>query len=291
MTTKFGPSGISDSFYEDGYKSSIDYPMWLNKMGLELYEYSFGRGINLKEETAIKIGENSKKYGIQLSIHAPYYINFASEDEDIVQKSIGYLKKSSYFAKIMGADRVVFHPGSSAKTDRKRAFDNCKRGIYEAIDELVKEGLYPDIMICPETMGKQNQIGTLDEILEICEFDEKIVPTIDFGHIHALGRGALNSVDDFEYIINKVEEKLGKDRVKDIHCHFSRIEWTNAGEKKHWTIDDIDFGPEFKDLAIVLVKKDLSLRIICESRKNMAEDALKLKRIYLDTLSRLKDKY
>ncbi|WDU84287.1 hypothetical protein [Caloramator sp. Dgby_cultured_2] len=60
MTTKFGPSGISDSFYEDGYKSSIDYPMWLNKMGLELYEYSFGRGINLKEETAIKIGENSK---------------------------------------------------------------------------------------------------------------------------------------------------------------------------------------------------------------------------------------
>ncbi|SEF81775.1 deoxyribonuclease-4 [Caloramator fervidus] len=286
MTVKFGPSGISKAFYEEGYKSSVDYPMWLNRMGLELYEYSFGRGITLSEKTAEKIGDNAKKYQVQMSVHAPYFINFASDEDEKIKKSIEYLRKSSYFANIMGADRVVFHPGSCAKMDRKKAFENCKKGISRAIDELIKDGLYPKIKICPETMGKQNQLGTLDEIIEICGIDENLIPTIDFGHIHALGRGALNSIEDFKVIIDKLEDSLGKEKIKDLHCHFSRIEYTSAGEKKHWTIDDLDYGPEFSDLAKVLVEKNLSFRIICESREHMAEDALKLKNIYIEMLKK-----
>ncbi|KRQ86848.1 putative endonuclease 4 [Caloramator mitchellensis] len=288
MTVEFGPSGNSQSFYDEGYKSSIDYPMWLKRVGLDAYEYSFGRGINLKEETAFKIGENAKRFNIKLSIHAPYYINFGSLDDDTINKSIDYLRKSSKLAKIMGADRVVFHPGSCAKIDRKTAFERCKYGVSKAIETLYKEDLFPYVIICPETMGKQNQLGTLDEIIELCNIDYNLIPTIDFGHIHALGRGALNSISDFEYIFDKLFSGLGEKCLKKLHCHFSRIEYTDAGEKKHWSLSDTDYGPEFSLLAKVLIKKDVYARIICESRENMAEDALELKRIFQMELNSLK---
>ena len=151
--------------------------------------------------------------------------------------------------------------------------------LKEAL-ELSDMAGYGDISICPEVLGKHNQLGTLEEIMEMCKIDERIIPTIDFGHIHARGLGSINSEEDFANIIDIIENSIGKDRTKQIHCHFSKIEYTKGGEKKHWNFVDKQYGPEFEYLAPVLVKRGMEPVIICESRGMMAEDALQMKEIY-----------
>ncbi|AUS96153.1 endonuclease IV [Clostridium thermosuccinogenes] len=284
---RFGPSGNSDSFYEQGYKSSVDMPEWLANMGLSAYEYQCSRGVNISESTARKLGENAWAKDIFLSVHAPYYINMASEEKEKREKSIGYVLDTLMAAKWMGAKRVVIHTGSVGKGNRDRAFKTAVSTLLETIRQADAMG-YGDITLCPEVLGKMNQLGSLEEILEMCKLDERLIPTIDFGHLHARGLGALNSIDDFEKVIITIENAIGYDRLKNLHCHFSRVEFTAGGEKKHWRIFDDQYGPEFEYLAEVLIKKAMEPVIICESRNYMAEDALELKNIYENALTGVK---
>lgn len=276
---RFGPSGNSESFYEQGYKSSVQMPEWLRRIGLNAYEYQCNRGVNISECTARQLGEKAAENNIFLSIHSQYYINMASPDADKRENSKRYVIESLQAAKWMGAKRVVVHTGSCSKIDRKWALETAIGVLRDTISEADNLGL-EDITICPEVLGKINQLGSLDEILEMCKIDERLIPTIDFGHIHARCMGCFNSPEDFEKVLNDIENTIGSYRLKHLHCHFSRVEFTAGGEKRHWTIEDRQFGPEFEHLAQILVKKDLEPVIICESRDHMAEDALKLKMIY-----------
>lgn len=276
---RFGPSGNSDSFYEQGFKNSLQMPGWLAAMGLNAYEYSCTKGVNISEKTAVEIGTEAKKNKIFLSIHAPYYISMASEEVDKREKSKKYILDTLKVAKWMDAKRIVVHCGSYSKVDKRWALEMAKQILKETI-AMADEAGFGDITICPEVLGKQNQLGTLEEILEMCQIDERIIPTIDFGHIHARGLGILNSEKDFENIICTIENFIGIDRTKQLHCHFSRIEYTKGGEKRHWNFEDRQFGPDFAHLAPVLVKKSMEPVIICESRGMMAEDALEMKEIY-----------
>ena len=276
---RFGPSGDSESFYEQGYKSSAQMPAWLSAMGLEAYEYQCNRGVNISEKTAREIGEEAVKNDIFLSIHAPYYINLASPEEEKRKNSKRYIIETLTAAKWMGAKRIVVHTGSYSKVDKRWALKTAIDLIGEVLDEARNSGL-EDVLICPEVLGKNNQMGSLDEIIEMCRIHELLMPTVDFGHIHARYQGGLNCPEDFERVINQLENALGFERIKNHHCHLSRVEFKKGGEKKHWNIDDVEFGPEFAHLAEIIVKKGMEPVIICESRSNMAEDALKLKKIY-----------
>jgi len=276
---RFGPSGNSESFYKEGHKSSVEMPAWLCEKGLDAYEYQCNRGVNISKDMAQKIGEEAQKSNIFLSIHAPYYINMASPEEEKRINSKRYIIECMTVAKWMGARRIVVHTGSYSKVDKKWALETSARLFDEVLREADNLGL-GSIMICPEVLGKNNQIGSLEEIIGICKANERLSPTIDFAHIHARGQGSLNSAEDFERVINTLENSLGVERVRELHCHFSRVEFTKGGEKKHWNIDDTQFGPEFEYLAEVILKKGMKPVIICESRANMAEDALKLKKIY-----------
>ena len=276
---RFGPSGNSDSFYEQGFKTSTQMPEWLASMGLNAYEYSCTKGVNIGEKTAIEIGKEAEKYNIFLSIHAPYYINMSSAELEKRENSKRYILETLKVAKWMGAKRIVVHSGSCSNVERKWALETAKQVLKETV-ELSDIAGYGDISICPEVLGKHNQLGTLEEIMEMCKIDERVVPTIDFGHIHARGLGRLNSEEDFISIIDIIENSIGKARTKQIHCHFSRIEFSKGGEKKHWNFADKQYGPEFEHLAPVLVKRKMEPVIICESRGMMAEDALEMKRIF-----------
>ncbi|MCR4434251.1 MAG: TIM barrel protein [Clostridiales bacterium] len=276
---RFGPAGNSDSFYEQGYNSSVQMPGWLKSMGLSAYEYQCGKGVKIKEPTARQMGEQAAVHDIFLSIHAPYYINLASEEREKREKSKGYIIQTLAAAAWMGAKRITVHPGSYGKVDKRWALDTAVQVLGEVLAEADAAG-YSDIAICPETLGKINQLGSLEEVLELCKIDERLIPTIDFGHLHVRGLGCLNSAADFEAVFDKIEKVLGSYRLKHLHCHFSRIEFTSAGEKKHWTLDDVQFGPNFEPLAEVLYKRAMEPVIICESRDCMAEDALELKHIY-----------
>ena len=278
----FGPSGNEDAFYQAGYKSSTQMPEYASKLGLDAYEYQCSRDVKITEKTANLLGDEAKKYNIKLSIHAPYYINLATDDEEKRLNSIKYITDSMVAAKYMGADRVVVHSGACAKMPRETAMEYAFKTLTMAYDEAKNLGV-ESVHICPETMGKINQLGDLEEVLRLCSINDSFLPTIDFGHLNARTFGGLKTKQDFEHIFNRIEDVLGFDRLNSFHAHFSRIEFTEkGGEKKHHTLSDTQFGPDFDFIAEILAKRDLHPTIICESDGNMAGDALKLKKMYLE---------
>lgn len=270
---RFGPAGNSDSFAEQGYKSSLQVPDYLEKMGLTAFEYQCGRGVRVTTAMAVNLGKRAKECGVQLSIHAPYYISLSSTDEEKRLNSIGYILQSTRAASDMGADRIVVHSGSCGGMSREKALALAMDTMKMAI-KAVDEAGHGHIHICPEVMGKIGQLGTLDEVLELCTLDERLIPCIDFGHLNARTFGSLKTEEDFAAVLDAIRDRLGEERYRGFHVHFSRIEFTEkGGEKRHWTFADKQFGPDFAPLAKLLAERNLAPRIICESAGTQAEDA------------------
>ena len=287
MNPKFGTAGNSDSFYSSGLGSTIQAPEYLFKMGLTAYEYQGGRGIQIGEEKSKVLGKKAREFAIALSVHAPYYISLSGIEEEKRLGSIKYILQSARAARWMGATRVVIHAGSASKISRTEALDLAKQTLRLALNELDSEGL-SDIHICPETMGKTNQLGSMEEVVEMCKLDERLIPCIDFGHLNARSFGGLNSQQAFEQIFDIIENNLGIERLRNFHSHFSKIEYTQkGGEKRHLTFEDEIYGPNFEPVANLIVKKDCSPVFICESSGTQAEDAVTMKNIYLAELQRV----
>ena len=276
---KFGPSGNSDEFYEQGFSKTLQAPKWLSEKGLNAYEYSFGRGVLLNENTAKLIGEECKKYNIEISVHAPYYINLANPSEEMIEKSFNYVLSSLKALRFLGGKRCVVHPGTVGKMERTQAVNLIKNNLIK-LAKFLRENGFGDMKICLETMGKNNQIGTYKEIIDFCKTDYIYLPTFDFGHINALTQGSLKTEDDYEEIIKYLFNNLDEERAKNIHIHFSKIEYSKGGEVKHLTFEDNAYGPEFMPLAKVLKKYKMAPVVICESKGTMAKDALTMKKIY-----------
>ncbi len=278
MKALFGPAGNGDVFYKNGHKSSEEMPEFLKNYGLDAYEYQCGNGVRIGEEAAKRIGEAAMKNNIVMSIHSPYYINLANPDEEKRKNSINYIIQSMNAVKAMGGKRVVVHSGALQKMTREEALAHAKETVRQAIVEADSLG-FSDIHMCIETMGKINQLGNLDEVLELCSLDERLLPTIDFGHLNARTLGGLSSYESFYEIFEKIENKLGNDRLKIFHSHFSKIEYTKGGEKKHLTFEDTEYGPTFDYVAEIVYKKNLSPTFICESAGTQIEDSLTMKKM------------
>lgn len=286
LKPKFGPAGNSDSFYREGFSASVDMPKWLAARELDAFEYSFGRGIRLGMEGAKAIRGEAEKYGIQLSVHMPYFINLATEEEEKKVKNIGYFVDSLKVAEALGAKRAVFHPGSASGGDRGAILQRAKVFFKEIIATLDDMNLM-NVTLCAETMGKINQLGSLDEVIELCNVDERIWPTIDFGHLHCRGLGAINTKQDYADILDRLENGIGVERTRTMHVHFSRIEYTKGGEKMHHTFADVQYGPEFMPLAELIAERGYEPVFICESKGTMAEDAKSMKDMYFSAINSL----
>lgn len=280
MGVKFGSAGNPDRFYNEGHKASVEMPAWLKANGLTAYEYQCGNGVRITDSTAQALGKAAKEAGIALSLHSPYYISLSSVEPEKRQKSVDYIMVSLKAADAMGATRVVVHSGSCAKIDRATALAYAKETLRAALTAAEEAGL-AHIALCPETMGKLNQLGTLEEVLELCRLDERMLPTIDFGHIYARTLGGLTTKAQFAAMLDAVENALGHERARQFHCHFSPIEFTSSGEKKHLTFAQKEFGPDFAPLAELLAERDWSPTIISESAGTQADDAMLMRDLYL----------
>ncbi len=279
MIARFGPAGNSVSFAQMGYKHSLQVPEYLVKMELNAFEYQCGRGVNIGLDKAAALGKLAKEKDIALSLHAPYYISMSSVEEEKRLNSIKYILDSAAAVNAMGGNRIVVHTGSCGKISREQALDLACDTMKKAISALDENGL-GNIHICPETMGKINQLGDLNEVLTLCRLDERLIPCIDFGHLNARTGGALKEPSDFEAIFSEIENRLGYERLKTFHSHFSKIEYTVGGEKKHLTFEDTVFGPNFEPVIELILKKNCSPTIICESDGTQAEDARQMKKYY-----------
>ena len=276
---KFGPSGNDEKFYSDGFSKTTDAFSWVKNLGLELFEYSLGNGIRLKLETAKALGIEAEKQGIEVSVHAPYFINFANPSVEARQKSIEYVISSLNLLKALGGRKLVVHSGTTLGKPRNEALKILYEGYDALLNEVYKQNL-GDFIICPETMGKYSQIGSYSEIIDLCKIDKCLIPTLDFGHINCVMQGGLKTEDDFKKIIDYSFDNLGEYKTDNLHIHFSKIAFTDKGETKHLDLSDTEFGPDFENLAKVLKEYKLNPTVICESKGKMATDALKLKNIY-----------
>lgn len=281
MLAKFGPGGNCERFYEEGYRSTLSSPKWIKAKGLSAYEYECGKGIKISEDSARKIGEEAEKEGISLSVHAPYFISLSSTEEEKREKSIKYILDTLAVADVMKAKRIVVHSGSCGKITRKEALALAEDTLIKAVKAADENGL-GHINICPETMGKVKQLGTIEEVCTLCRVDERFIPAVDFGHINAMTLGGLKEMADFERIFDVIKNNLGAEVEKNFHIHYSRIEFTNAGEKKHRRFCETEYGPEFEPIAEIIAKRNLSPTVICESRGSQTEDAVSLMNIYLE---------
>ena len=279
MSAFFGPGGNSDAFKLAGYKSTLDAPSWVKSIGLDAYEYEAGNGLSASATMLSEIGKEAKENNIKMSYHTPYFISLSGVVEEKRLNSINYIRQSLDAAKLLRAGTIVVHTGSAAKITRDEAMRLAGDTLVKTLASVDTYG----IKIGLETMGKVNQLGTLDEVLELCRIDSAFVPVVDFGHLNArdLG-GVFVTADDYLRVFDKIDRALGADVACNLHCHFSKIEWTGSGEKKHLTFEDNLYGPDFEPLIDVIIKEKLSPTIICESAGTQSDDALSMKKYYME---------
>ncbi len=279
---RIGPSGNSAAFYASGHKHTYEEGAWLHGMGLNAFEYSFGRGVSIGDASAAKIREEFDRYGIEISAHAPYYTNFANESDEMIEKSIGYILSSVAAVHKMGGKRVVFHPASCGKQERGAAVARAEKNIALLMEKAhtMFDILGVSYMICPETMGKMQQIGRVEEIIRFCKVDPLLYPCYDFGHINSYLQGGIRHADDYRRIIDQTAQALGDHKTKNMHIHFSKIQYGQSGEIRHLTFADTVFGPEYEPLARVIDEYKLTPFVVCESDGTQTEDACFMKNLH-----------
>lgn len=209
MSARFGPAGNAADF---PYKTSEKAPGWIAQQGLDCYEYQCGKGVHIGEETARRIGLAAVQAGIALSLHAPYFINLANPDLESQQKTIGYIISACRAASWMGAGRVVIHSGALMGRTRRQAMEIALPALRSVLSACDDTG-FGHITLCPETMGKINQLGDLDEVLALCQLDERLIPCIDFGHLYARSLGRDDGEEAMARMLDQVAAALGQDRA------------------------------------------------------------------------------
>ena len=250
-TPRFGTAGLADSYTVKKFDPAA-IAAYTAGFGLTAFEYQCGRGVRLAHDKAAALGAACAERNIALSVHAPYYISMSSLEEDKRLHSIDYLLQSCALVKALGGRRVIFHSGSCGKQSREAALEKALDTMRRAVAALDEAG-FGDMTLCPETMGKIGQLGTL---------------------------GGIRTKADYAAILDRMAEVLGDDRARQFHVHFSRIEYSAGGEKRHWTFADTQFGPEPQPLMELLAERRLEPVVICESAGTQAEDAQAMQRMY-----------
>ncbi|WP_048202616.1 deoxyribonuclease IV [Methanocaldococcus bathoardescens] len=262
----FGTAGVPISA-EDEFKG-VDV---LRKLNLGAMELEFVRGVYMKEDYAKKLKEYGKD--IIFSAHASHYINLNANEEEKIENSIRRIIKTAKVLNNCGKN-LVFHPGYYLKRSKEVTYNRIKSNIQRILDKL--ESLNLNVMLRPETTGKPSQFGDIDETLKLC-FELDILPCIDFSHIYARSRGVINDYNSFYKILEKVEDVLGKNGIKDMHIHLSGIEYGKGGERRHLPLKESKFN--YKDVLKALKDFNASGTVICESPL-LEEDAVLLMRCY-----------
>ncbi len=269
---RFGPAGRPTTFNGD-YE---EVPPLLRQMGLEALEYEAVRGVRITKAKAEAIRKAAEENDVVLSMHAPYFINLASPDEETVRKSVERLREAAQASEWMGAYAVVFHPGYiKGNSSREEALNRVISAIAQLLNSLELRVAW----LAPETTGKDSQVGDVDETIAICRSHERLRPAIDWAHLHARSEGrAINGVDEVIKIVEKIESELGVWAVRPLHTHFSKIEYGKGGEREHHALSEQGFGPEWEVVCRAYLETGIDAVVISESPV-LEKDALVMKEI------------
>ena len=262
--TRFGPAGVPPMFRLLG-ANTVDTPRLLNEEGLDAFEYQavrWGPKPQIKETDARKLGEEARKNDVKLSMHGSYFINLSGKKE-VAEASKRRMMACATAADWMGAYVMVFHTGFYGRVDKDFAFKTCLNALKEISAEMKALGL--KVKLGPETMGRKFQVGNIDEIITINREVEGTQLVVDWGHLHARHLGTFKKMEDMRAVAEKIEHELGTQALRSMHCHFSAIEFNSQGERKHHTLDEKRYGPDFRWLAEIIVDFGMHPIMICES--------------------------
>lgn len=269
MKILVGTGGVPLSAKEQNNFAGVER---IKELGLDAMEVEFTYGVRMGKETARQLGEHAEKYNVSLSVHGPYYINLNSKEAKKIKDSEQRILDSAERAHLFGGDKVVFHPGFYSGRSKEEAFPIFHQELNDLLGVIEERGF--NIHLAPETTGKKSQFGSLEELMALCHKLPDLRITLDFAHLFAREQGNV----DFHECFEKIENELGKDFLRDMHMHFSGIEYTDKGEKRHLNSDDPGNKLDFIDIAQVLKEFNVHGNLICES-PNLEEDALKMKKI------------
>lgn len=269
----FLTAGKPLSALDPGYQKAFEVLESLNLDGLEL---EFVHGIKIKENTQNLIAKLSKEKNLILTAHAPFYINLNAKEPEKIESSIKRIIETARIGVNVNAFSITFHAAYYLGQDKLKVYDQVEQSISKIIDLSNKENL--NIWIRPETTGKPTQWGDLDEIIKLSKTFNKILPCVDFSHLHARSNGGYNTYDDFAKIFEKIGSELGDIALKNFHAHLAGIEYNQKGEKFHVNLDDSDMN--YKDLLKAFKDFDVQGVIVCES-PNIETDAKMIKEYYL----------
>jgi len=284
--SRFGPAGVPPLFRAMG-ADLLAVPALLREEGLDAFEYEavrWGKIPQIKQAEAEKLGLEAKRNDVLLSVHGSYYINLAGE-KDVLEASKQRLIACANAAEWMGAYVAVFHPGFYGKIGKSGAFKKCVESLKDVVKTMESLGIR-NVKLGAETMGRHVQLGSLEEILNICAEVDRTQLVIDWSHLHARGMGRFRTKLDFRSVIEEVENKLGIEAARNMHCHFTKIEFTEKGEKRHHILDEKRYGPNFQSLAETISEFRLRPVVICETPM-LDIDAMKMKNTFLEVRKNL----
>ncbi len=227
------------------------------RLGLDCMEVEFTYGVRMHPEMAEAVGALAAEHGVALSVHAPYYINLAAYEEDKVVASRQRILDSCHRAHLMGARNVVFHAGFYQKRTARETYRLIRDQVRDLRQAIRQAGW--NVVLCPEITGKPSQFGSTEELLELMA-DTGCSLTVDFAHLYARQQGQI----DYDALMPRLPAKL--------HAHFSGIEYTTKGEKKHIRMQPNYFRP----LLAALKRHGKEATVICESPAPF-EDAVMMK--------------
>ncbi len=287
----FGVAGNPPNFRTSAYRRErANAPIWLREIGLDALEVQCTYGVRMPPTRIEAFRETAQRCLIRLSVHAPYYITLGSASPDKIENSLVELKKSVHLAQALGATRVVFHIGSPSG-DRNEALSRAIDGIRR----LEADFDFGDVRLFPEIDGRKNWLGSLEEVIEVCQNVRFAWPCLDLAHLHARTGGALQTRIDFEQVLDTIEEALGREALEWLHFHMYPIEWNERGEVTHKAFGDIitntqlslldeqlpvQYLPRYEPFLDVLYERRLSATVICEAKDSQDIGALEMKRYY-----------
>lgn len=279
---RFGPAGMPPGF--KALKQPVtEVPEYLRNEGLDSFEYQmvrWGPKPQIRKEIAEELGKKAREQDIWLTAHGSYFVNLTSSNKETIEASKKRLLACVTGASWMGAHIVVFHPGSYAARPPKEVFETCARGMEEVVESMRSLGI-TKVHLAPEMMGKPSQFGTVEEVCALCERVDLTEPNVDWAHLHSRDGARFKTIDDVRKVMDQIEKRLGTKALKNLHCHYSHIEFTDKGERRHHNVDRTEYGPDFRFLAKLIVERDLDPVIACET-PNLDVDAQKLRDMVLE---------
>lgn len=245
-----------------------------HSLGITAMELEWVQRVPENEDRMLEIRATAQKLGMYLTCHAPYYINLNSPDKETLAASKKRILTALRMSEIAGIKSVCVHAAFYLGMDPAKAYDNVRSAMDDIMSNKAKH--FPSVNLGLETMGKQTQFGTLEEVLKISkEFD--IYPVIDPAHLHARYNGAINSTKEWNEMFDLYEEYLGSAALRGVHMHFSGIAYGPKGEKHHLPLQESD--ARWEDFLNVLKKRKIEGTVVCESPL-LEKDTLLMQKTY-----------